>query len=528
MRKLLLSILVICSINLWATEKEVPSKIEQVTVFRNGAQVIRKANTNISGGSSVIKFTGISTGMNPQTIQLSGWGAFTILSVNHQINYFQEPAETEETKKLRTDRENLTDQVQYEQALLQVYVEEENMILANKVIGGQQSGVNIDDLKANAEFYRTRLTEIKLKKLELQKKINTLNAQVQQLDQQLNQINASRKTISTSEVLVAISAKADTKASFELSYLVNNASWVPAYDLRVKDISSPVELDYRAKINQNSGEDWKGVKLTLSTGNPFQSATKPELSPWWLRFYAPIYASNTRSKKLEMAKDAPASYSEDLEEVAVSPDVLLVEKTTTMEFQIEERYAILANGKPYGVKVKGYSLPASYEYYVAPKLDTDAFLTAQVTDWEQYNLLSGEASLYFEGTYIGKSYLNVNELNDTLALSLGRDKSIVVTRTKQKQFTDKQFIGSKKKQTIGWTIELRNKKKQNVSIVVVDQFPLSTTEDIEVTLDAHKGAKVDEISGKLTWKLDLKPGNKKELNFHYTVKYPKKRKLSLE
>ena len=518
--------------NINATEKEISSTITGVTVFRNGAQVTRTTKATIPAGNTILKFTGISANINPQSIQLGATGDFTILSVTHQLNYFKEPEPKEETEKLRSEREKLSEELNREQAILQVYAEEEAMILANKAIGGQQSGVNIEDLKANAAFYRSRLTDIKLSKLDQDKKIKTLTEAIQKIDQQLNQLSAQRKSISTSEVLVAVSSKNPVNANFELSYLAYNASWSPTYDLRVKDIDSPVMLDYKASVSQNSGEDWTNVKLHLSTGNPFVSGTRPVLSDWWLQFYDqyPV-ATGRQPRGLRMEKLKESQIYNDgvtVEEEVMIPNVEVVDNTTTMEFQIEEKYDIPSNGKAYVVNIQQHSLPASYEYYVAPKLDRDAFLTALITDWEQYNLLSGMANLYFEGTYIGKSLLNVAETGDTLPISLGRDKNIIVERTREKQYSDKQFIGNKKTETIGWTIALRNKKKQQLKLVVEDQYPLSTNDEIEVKLEAHKGAKVDEASGKLTWELELKPGEEKELEFRYSVKYPKKRKLILE
>ena len=143
-------------------------------------------------------------------------------------------------------------------------------------------------------------------------------------------------------------------------------------------------------------------------------------------------------------------------------------------------------------------------------------------------MLSGEANLFFEGTYLGKSQLNVNSTADTLRFSLGPDEGVVVQRTRKELFTDKQLIGGKQTKTIGWSIEVRNTKRQPISIVIEDQYPLSTTDEIEVALDSAKGATVDKNTGKLQWELQLKAGQTEKLNFQYSVKYPKKMKLGLE
>jgi uncharacterized protein (TIGR02231 family) len=519
-----------------AEEKEVASTVKEAIVFRQGAQVTREAKAAIPAGSTVLKFTGIAPNIDKQSIQVSATGDFTILSVNHQTNFFQELEETQETRRLKTELEGLQAKLNTEQAMLQVFNEEESMILANKAIGGQQSGVKIEDLKAAADFYRTRLAEIKTQKLEIAQRVKVLQENIQKIQNQLNEISAKRKPSPTSEILVAVSAAKAVQGSFRISYLVGAAGWFPIYDLRVTEIDRPAGLAYKANVYQSSGEEWKGVQLSLSTGNPSESGTRPELHPWWLRFYQPIAARqrmNQKEKDMDgrlLMETAPsAGYAEARDDVAAGgPSVMQVDNATTVEFRIEQPYDIPSDGKQYVVNVGELELPATYEYYAAPKLDKDAFLTALVTDWEQFNLLSGEVNLFFEGTYLGKSFLDVQSVEDTLRFSLGRDKGVVVTRTKQKQFTERQFIGNKKTEMVGWEIEVRNKKKQPIRIVVEDQYPLTTTDEIEVALDNAKGAEVNADTGQLRWTLDLKSGQAEKLAFRYSVRYPKKGVVALE
>jgi len=334
---------------------------------------------------------------------------------------------------------------------------------------------------------------------------------------------------------VKILAKAATSGDFELGYLVRNAGWYPTYDLRVKDIQNPVELAYKANVFQNSGENWDKIVLSLSTGNPSLSGLLPDLQTWRLRFYDPVanrqnYYNQQQNNEMAKSKAAPELSQQAIRDRAEAerPVVEYGENSVSFEFRIEIPYDIPSDAKYYTVNVNQYTIPAYYEYYAAPKLDKTAYLTAQLTNWDQYNLLNGEANLYFEGTFLGKSFLDVQSTEDTLAFSLGRDESVVITRTKEKQFAEGQFIGNKKTETRGWDIELRNKKKQKINIVVEDQYPLSTNDDIEVTLDDAKGAEVHTEAGLLKWKLAIDPGKAEKLNFRYSVKYPKKQRLVLE
>ncbi len=612
--------------------QKVPSTIKEVTVFRKGAQVTREAKASLPTGKSQLKFTGISPQIDKRSVQLKADGNFTILSVVHQLNFFEKPTKTAEIENLEKQLKELRRQYLREKASLDVFKEEEALLLANRSIGGQHNGVSITDLQAAAQLYRQRLADIKLKKLEIDWKLADIKKEEKQTTDQLKQLNAERGK-HTSEIVVTVNAKAALTADFVLSYIVQNAGWFPLYDLRVKDVQSPVELTYKANVYQTSSEDWKDVLLTLSTSDPRHSGTRPELQPWKLTYYVPGYAysgyyidgqrlsaypgvSNpdirhvsgvvtdengelligvnvilegttigtvtdwegkyslaipyhnknkllfsyvgypsiiapitSKSLNISMNNDGvvldeavitslgSTKQKRKKDEVTIRGSragasipvpITQVEKATTVEFKIDLPYTVLSDGKQYTVDVKQHEVPAYYEYYAVPKLDPHAYLTAQVTDWEDYQLLSGEANLFFEGTYIGKSLLEVEHVEDTLYLSLGRDDNIVVQRNKQKEFSTRQFIGNKKTERRGWEIELRNKKSQSVNIEVVDQIPLSTTEEIEVESDIKRDGKLDKEEGKISWKLRLAPGSKETVGFSYKVRYPKKKQLQLE
>ena len=205
-----------------------------------------------------------------------------------------------------------------------------------------------------------------------------------------------------------------------------------------------------------------------------------------------------------------------------------VENQTTVDFEIKTPYTIKSDNKNYTVDIEFYDLPAIYQYYCVPKIDEDAFLIAKIVDWEKYSLLEGEATIFFEETYVGKTLLDVRYASDTLEISLGRDKKVSVNREKVKDFLTKQFIGNKKEETRSWKTTVKNNKNQEINMIVLDQVPVSTVEDIEVNVLNISGAKHDLETGELKWEFTLKPLDKKELDLKYSVKYPKFRNLIIE
>lgn len=524
--------------NVNAVEKPVSSNISDVTVFLSGAQITRSAKINLNAGVTTLKIENLPQNINAESIQVSGKGNFTILSVLHQINYLKSQTKTPEILKMESTLETLRDDVTQKNDLISVYKEEQSLLLANKSIGGSQTGVSIEDLKAITEYYRVRLTEIKSEIFKLNKEIIKSNIKIAKVQNQLNLSNSAR-SIPTSEILVNVSAKTVTNGALEVKYLVANASWTPLYDVRVTDISKPVDLTYKANVKQATGEDWSKVKLTLSTGNPYQSATKPTLNTWFLNFYSPYSTRNEgaygRSYNMKKEKAGAPKAMVAMDEEYAMPSASSIanftqvsEATTTIEFKISMPYDVPADNKEYAVQIQNHSLPAIYEYHCVPKIDKDAFLMARVTAWESLNMMSGNMNLYFEGTYVGKSYINVQQAKDTIDLSLGRDKNIVVTRTNLEDFSKTKTIGSNTEVTKGWEIKVRNNKSKAISLIIEDQIPISSNKDIKVEYEDISDAEYNKTTGKLKWAMNLASGESNKFKLVYSVKYPKDQTVYVE
>jgi hypothetical protein len=201
---------------------------------------------------------------------------------------------------------------------------------------------------------------------------------------------------------------------------------------------------------------------------------------------------------------------------------------TATVYKIDEKYTLETDGKTTTIGIRRFDVPALYEYFAAPKLDPSAFLTAKVLNWQDYDLQSGEMNLYYEGTFLGKTYLDLSTFNDTLSLSLGKDNSIKVSRKLLREFSAKKFLGSNRSETREYEISLLNTKKSPVSLVVQDQFPVSVNKEIEVEDIAAPEAKMEKETGLMTWTTPLLPGQEKKLKLSYTVKYPKDRRVVLE
>jgi uncharacterized protein (TIGR02231 family) len=524
----------------------VSSAISSVTIFLRGAEVQREGSVALKAGAQKLVFDNLPVGLNPHSIQAAGAGSFTILGVSHSVNHLAPAAQSKETEALEGQLKALRQNISLQKAQLVNITAEDDMLKKNAAIGGSQTGVNVDKLKEFADFYRARLDALAAQKVELTATIAELEEDVQKLQKQLNELQSAPNK-PTSAITVEVTAAADCQAKISVLYLVNEASWTPSYDLRATDVSSPVELTYKANVRQATGEEWSHIKPTLSTANPTLSSEKPTLLPWYIAFERPELPRSPRASEynampLMMVKEvsikdeemhkrykARASDSVPPPPPASSADFTTVsENQTSAEFAIDVPYTIPSDGKSHVVELAKYSLPATFEYYAVRKVERDVFLLARVTGWESLNLLSGEANIYFEERYVGESRIDTRQTDDTLSLSLGRDRNITVTRIRKKDFTAKQLFGSSVTDTREWDLTVHSKKKSPITVVVEDQIPISTNKELKVEAQQLSGATLDAATGKLTWKLTLAPAESRSMNVKYTVKYPKEKRVVLE
>lgn len=201
---------------------------------------------------------------------------------------------------------------------------------------------------------------------------------------------------------------------------------------------------------------------------------------------------------------------------------------TSMEYKIDIPYSIPSDGKDYNVKIKELNVPVNYRYSCVPKLDKDVFLIAEISNWAKLNLLSGKSSIYYNGIFTGQSEIDARNTEDTLAISLNRDKNIIVERTLLKEKNEKQFIGNNIRETINWNTTVKNNKTVKTKIFIEDQFPISENKSIVIEKLEHLNGKVDEKTGKVIWEIELEPNEKKELILKYSVKYPNSMNLHIE
>jgi len=521
------------------------SKITDVTVFRNYAKETRLANLAVPEGNSEIVISNVSIYLDENSLQVATKGNVKILSVSARLNYLTDKTKSAQLVKLNDSIELLNDDSEWLNQQIIAYQEELKLLDDNRVLSNDKTTFTAAQVKELADLYRVRSIELAKLMFDLEKKQKKIKDKITRINSQIVELNGNQNT-SVKEIVLKVNAKQAGQVAFKCSYIVTNAYWTPIYDIRAKNVNEHLHLDCRAKVVQNTGYDWKDVKLTLSTANPSANHDRPLLSPIYVDFFQPDYYqyklkkeanyyNRTESQMMNMAASPKTLGFVAMDKVddekfvngmkAEDNNVTIQEGEMAVEYNIETLQDVESDNKEHIVGIQEIEIPAVYSYHTVPKLDMTAYLLARVTDWAKYNLLAGEANIFFDDNYVGKSYLNPNVSSDTLLISLGRDEKINVKRIRLNDYAAKKLLSGNIKETKAFETTIKNNKNTAIEIELLDQYPISKNSQIEVSLDESNGATVTEEYGKLVWKIKLQPNEVKKIKLVYTIKYPKDKEV---
>jgi uncharacterized protein (TIGR02231 family) len=550
-----------------AAEKEtvIKSSIKKVTVYTKGAQIQRRASYSVSQGITTLVIEGVSPNIDPNSLQVQASGEIIILDSKYSIFYPQlepvlnpkngiPPKVLREISLLQDSIFNINFDLSEIQYQIDVLNSEKRIIENNGTIKGEGKVNDSIPLLADAiAFYHKKMLELngQLLKLNRSKQLNTRShGRMNTRLAKLHNYNENNNFISrptkppVHQVKITISAKASATGSLKLSYLVNNAGWTPSYDLRSSAADSKINLSYKAQVHQNTGIDWEGVNLSLSTNNPYANKTKPTLSPWYLDYHSyrnTDYNEYNQSSKAEIitggaTMDLKNSKKRinDLEMDEDIYDAMTASKFTTMiehlisvEYEIDLPYSIKSDNLENMVLVSIKDLNTEYMHYAIPKMDLSVYMVARITALGDLNLVPGKANLFHDGAYLGTTYIDPNTMNDTLDLSLGKDPNLIMKRTLLKSESKQKVVGDKIVKTVSYKIQFKNHKSSTIKLIVQDQVPVSRNKEIEVSLDNLSKGKVDEVTGLVEWKFKMKPQASEEIDIKFTVKYDKTQNITL-
>ena len=623
------------------------SDIAKVTVYLSGAQIERTAEVNVTPGTSSFLFDNLSNDIDENSIQISGLGNTSILSINFGINYLTEQLNSIKVDSLKTEKQSVETQILQINSLISGLQKEEAVIDANQRLGSNVTEIDLVKIKELSTYYRQRITEIKNAIVNAQMEKTTLQRRVNDITKQFKELNITEEK-SKGQITLKLNSDQPETLRLKIKYNVSEAGWYPEYDLKAKDIDAPLNLSYKAHLYQKTGIDWDDVNLVLSTGDPNTNNLKPDLDTKYLNFVNQYYRNNStptmaysykynptiktvtgivsdengplpgtnvivKGTSIGTQSDFNGKYSlqvqkgqtlvfsfvgfktieipihasiinanleadNTLDEVVITAQGIRREKKvlgyavsevqaedvssrlqgkatriyirgassikgyarqktatgdtktegiTNTKFEINKPYSINSDGDVTVIEIDKFQVPATYEYYVAPAINENVFLTASIKNWVRYSLLPGEANIYFEGSFSGKTFINPLETTEVLSISLGVDPNVVVKRKQLDNFKSKSFIGTQRIIDMAYETTIKNNKSRAISMKMVDRIPISQNKEIKVDEIETGDAIYDEDTGLMEWTINLSPAESTKKEFEYELRYPKYKRINL-
>ncbi|KXH80518.1 DUF4139 domain-containing protein [Chryseobacterium kwangjuense] len=496
------------------------AKVNAVNMYRTSAELQNIINVSVPAGTSEIVITNISEEVVEKSVQINTNNKeISVLSAQYRDGYDSKYSETNNPngKKIKdsiTILENLSAKINIERQ-----TNEKTLELLDKnqglLVGSNTSSVA--QLMQLTEYYKTKRNEISIAQIDINKKYAETILKLERLRTRLKANADAEETFSDGVLVLKVVSSTAGNAKMNLGYLVENVSWEPFYEVKGNKLTEPLDVTFKAKVRQDTGLDWKGVKLSLINARSSRNNVAPVMNPWFLNSY-----KNEERANLGYSSGKDTMRTRDIEEVVViGYGIRINENQLNVSFDADIPYDILSNNEDHFINLKQIKIPAEFKYYAVPKYNTNAYLVADISDFNKYNLISGSASVIFENMYVGETRINPNQTDDKMSITLGDDKKISIRKEIVNDKSSEKLFSSYQEKTFAYDLIIRNNKKEAITMDLRDQIPLSKDEAVKIELLQSDNAELDKEKGFLTWNLKISPSETKKIRVSYKVRYPK-------
>lgn len=387
----------------------------------------------------------------------------------------------------------------------------QDIIEKNQVLENPSS----EEILKLIDFNQVTLKKYYAQEKEIQGKIAENQSVLSRLEKARYSSENEYNTENQNTIVLQVSSDRKQNVTFDVNQSIQSASWRPYYIIKSDGINSPLKISYKAKIQQNTGLEFKNIPIKLINGN-FNTEDKPyELDRWFLQTQTDYYVSNQAFQR-QRSESSSQAYS--VAEVSVTGNRI---SQRAMKTEISLRKdAVLPSDVELTEDLNDFEVATAYKYFSTPKIENKTFLLASIKDYSKYNFLPGNADIYMDDMQIGTVHLDTNQLTSEMMVSLGNDTNVLTKRELINKGT--KSLGEKEKiESYTYEITIKNNKDSNINMELKDQIPLSTAENVKITLFNPDNAKYDQSSGFLVWNFNIKPNETKKITFGFNVTLPK-------
>lgn len=527
--------------------KTLETRICEVTVYTDRALVTRRGTVSLAGNERELAIASVPATLDTESVRATGAGtvAVRLLGVRTETVFSSEPvgdrtAElTQQIQELQTQRRGINDkitarkiQLKFVEGLSEKSVGFFSSSIAKQQVGLNETGELLNFLGTNYLKYVSAIGQHERQQRELDK-------QIEALQQQLRQVHTPHSQQSFN-IIVAIEPSGSGNFELEVSYVVMRARWTPLYDLRVNTTNNQINLNYLAEVNQNTGEDWTGVALTLSTAKPGMGMLPPKLECWYvdiLRSKSPpaaefyragmtrsmaSYDSKVGANEVPLAMMTEPSVSAAPEPIEAQTATAQISKEGgTVSFQVGGNTKIPSDGTPHKVTIFSENYPFQPEYIAVPRLVSFAYLQAVVVNpLTGATLLPGKANIFRDNTFVGSMQLENVSPGQEYKLNLGIDEGLKIERELVERQVDKKLIGQQRRTSYAYRLNVTNLRQVQLHLTLQEQLPVSRNEQIKVRSTLTNPKIVAGEMGLLEWIMSLPPQAKQELYYQFVVEHP--------
>ncbi len=518
-----------------AEDYRVPGKVAEALLYPAQAQLTLRAQVQIAAaGEHTIFITRTRGYIDPRTLQVRGQGDFTLLSARLTQDFVPEAALPSAIKALKDSAEDLRADLESLRAQRDVYGKEEEMLLLNRKVTGENTGLTSTlELQRALDYFRERMLVVKAKQQSLDERIrrakDLYDATKAQLDQQMGNLKAPAEVIA-----VQVRTAKPGPVLVLASYLTDQASWSPSYDARGAEGKATINLVLKAQVSQRTGQAWDRVKLQFSSGNPGLGAEKPTLPTLTVGFQEQVPVAIMYRARMAAPSMAGNQEAAPMMAKAQEPMADAAVQTASIDdgglgllFTLEQPANVPTSEQDVTtLELRRQDLQAQQRLACAPALDPDVFVVATIRDWGSQNLLPGPVQVFYDGVFTGESFLPASTAQDSLQLSLGRDRKVLVRRQAMPTKESRNFLGGKKIQAYAFETTVVNNRKDAIVLRLEDRIPVSRNAEIEVEAQELSGATPDS-EGILRYDIPLAASQTKKQGLRYTIRYPKDKAITV-
>ena len=488
----------------------IQTRVTGVKIYRNGAETIRRGQAELKAGTNHLKIAGITQGTDTDTVRLFFPTGVTMSDIRF-LNMLNYNPEEKESDRIKAEINALKQQIEVKE--LQKTLWQEN----GSFVSRQEQ--NLQDIESYISKLPERLTAIHQEIAALQKDITRLE----------KKLNDTVRTESCPVISVEVEAPADAVCDFEIRSHEDSALWQPVYEIHT-DAEGPLTMRVRARILQNTGEEWDKVNVSLLTGNPTSGGVMPVIRPVYLsiRTSEPVIRAKGNMAMGRMAM-AAAPMMADEEAMADTAQMSRLEtaeaevstEETMTEYILPGTKTIPSDSEGTMADLQQFDLPAEYVISAVPKMDVKAWLKATVKTVDLPAMVRGNAAVYLNGIFAGNALINPDMTKETFDIPLGQEEAVQLRRTEKLKKTSEAMLKNQRTTDYAYELMITNSKAKEITVTVQDRLPVSRDKTIVVEPVKTDKAEQDADNGLLTWKITLAPKETKTLNLAYRVSWPK-------